>query len=137
MRIGVFFIGLLFGFALLLSGMTNPIKVQGFLDVFGAWDATLVFVLGGAVVVSFIGFQCIFRKRAKPLQAETFHAPSATRIDKRLMMGSVIFGIGWGIAGICPGPALVLLGAGVAKIAVFVVAMLIGMLAWQVIAASK
>lgn len=130
MRLGMFLLGWVFGFGLLLSGMTEPIRVQGFLDIFGHWDPTLVFVLGGAVMVSFVGFQWCKHRRS-PVCDTAFHGPTATQIDKRLILGSVIFGIGWGIAGICPGPALVLLGAGVGQIVVFVLAMLAGMWVWQ------
>jgi len=98
-------IGLLFGLGLVVSGMINPAKVLGFLDVFGQWDASLAFVMGGAVVVTFIGYRWIGRA-GKPWFDIKFHFPSATEIDTRLIVGAIVFGVGWGLVGLCPGPAL-------------------------------
>lgn len=130
MRMGAALLGLLFGWGLLLSGMANPDKVQGFLDWFGDWDATLAFVMGGAVALSLPVFQWT-AKRPRPLLAGRWYAPTALGIDRRLTLGSALFGIGWGLAGICPGPALVLLGLGHWDALVFVAAMVAGMIGWQ------
>ncbi len=97
--------GLIFGFGLALSGMLNPSKVQGFLDIFGVWDPSLAFVMGGGIMVNAIGYYFVL-KRDKPLFAEKFTLPTATNIDKNLLIGSTIFGIGWGLAGLCPGPVI-------------------------------
>jgi uncharacterized membrane protein YedE/YeeE len=119
--------GLVFGIGLILSGMTDPGKVIGFLDFAGAWDPSLAFVMGGAVLVGFAGFG-LARKRARAFFGGAIHLPHSRDIDKRLVAGSVVFGIGWGLAGFCPGPALVSFGSGQEKAAIFVAAMLIGML---------
>lgn len=118
--------GLVFGVGLILSGMANPAKVLGFLDLFGRWDPSLAFVMGGAVAVSAVAF-FIARRRSVSLLGAALKLPTARQIDRRLVIGSVLFGIGWGIAGFCPGPALVALGMGEAKAVVFMVAMLAGM----------
>jgi len=97
--------GLIFGFGLALSGMLNPSKVQGFLDIFGVWDPSLAFVMGGGIMVNAIGYYFVL-KRDKPLFAEKFTLPTTTNIDKNLLIGSTIFGIGWGLAGLCPGPVI-------------------------------
>jgi uncharacterized membrane protein YedE/YeeE len=110
----------------MVSGMANPAKVLGFLDLFGRWDPSLALVMGGAVAVSAVAF-AIARRRSASLLGATLKLPTARQIDRRLVMGSVLFGIGWGIAGFCPGPALVALGMGEAKALVFVAAMLAGM----------
>ena len=122
--------GLLFGLGLLISGMTEPEKVLGFLDVFGAWDATLAFVMAGAVAVGGAGFALARRQKA-PLLAPAFAWPSRSEIDAPLLIGSVLFGIGWGLAGICPGPALVNLEGLSAPIIVFVAAMIVGMFGYE------
>ena len=118
--------GLVFGIGLIVSGMANPAKVLGFLDLFGQWDPSLAFVMAGAIAVGAIAF-AVARKRATSLLGEALAFPSTTRIDRRLVVGSIVFGIGWGIAGFCPGPALVALGMGELKAVVFVAAMLAGM----------
>ena len=118
--------GLVFGVGLILSGMANPAKVLGFLDLFGRWDPSLAFVMGGAVAVSAVAF-FIARRRSVSLLGGAMKLPTARQIDRRLVLGSMLFGIGWGIAGFCPGPALVALGMGEAKAAVFMAAMLAGM----------
>ena len=119
--------GLVFGIGLALAGMTDPSVVLGFLDLAGAWNPTLMFVMGGAVVVTFVGYRLVLGRRA-PLFADRFSLPTATRLDAPLLGGAALFGIGWGLAGYCPGPALASLGAGHTGTVVFVVAMLVGML---------
>jgi uncharacterized protein len=128
--------GTLFGFGLSLSGMLDPARVQGFLDVFGAWDPSLMFVLGGAVLVAMAGMMLV-RKMAKPVLAETFDLPTKTRIDTPLVLGSAIFGIGWGLGGFCPGPAIASLSMGYGTVAIFIVAMVVGMLLHDRFVAGK
>ena len=118
--------GLVFGIGLIVSGMADPAKVLGFLDLAGAWDPSLAFVMAGAIVVSAVAFAMARRRTVSLLGAE-MKLPTARQIDRRLVLGSVVFGIGWGVAGFCPGPSLVALGMGEAKAAVFVAAMLVGM----------
>jgi len=122
--------GLVFGLGLIVSGMANPAKVLGFLDVAGTWDPSLAFVMGGAIAVGMVAFAVAGRRTASLLGAE-MRLPSARHIDRRLVAGSVLFGIGWGIAGFCPGPGLVSLGMGEVKALVFVAAMLAGMGAFE------
>ena len=122
--------GLIFGAGLLISGMNQPEKVLGFLDIFGAWDATLAFVMAGAVAVASAGF-ALARNRAAPLFAENFSWPERRDIDAPLVAGAILFGIGWGLVGICPGPALVNLAGFSLPIVVFVVAMVLGMLGYE------
>ena len=117
--------GLLFGLGLSLGGMTQPAVVLGFLDIFGAWDPRLVFVMAGAVLTTAVGYRLVLR-RTRPLLAERFQWPTSRRIDARLVGGAALFGIGWGIAGYCPGPALASLGAGVPALLVLVACMLAG-----------
>ena len=117
--------GLLFGLGLSLSNMINPTVVLNFLDVFGQWDPSLMFVMGGALITVGIGFKWIF-KREKPLFSEQFHLPTLMDIDQNLVSGAVIFGIGWGLAGYCPGPALASLAYGHMEPIIFCVAMFIG-----------
>lgn len=130
-RISEFFVGLLFGVGLLLSGMADPAKVQGFLDVFGPWDPSLALVMGGAILVGFFAF-AVAKKRTTSFLGSALHLPKANQIDRRLVIGSLLFGAGWGLAGFCPGPALVSLFAGQPKAAVFVVAMVAGMILFEV-----
>jgi len=122
--------GLLFGIGLLVSGMADPGKVIGFLDIAGYWDPSLAFVMGGAVVVGFFAF-ALARRRTQSFLGGAMHLPAARDIDRRLVGGSVVFGIGWGLAGFCPGPALVSFGSGQDKAAVFVAAMLGGMILYH------
>jgi len=131
-RITEFLIGLVFGLGLILSGMTNPAKIIGFLDLAGNWDPSLALVMGGAVVVSFLAFR-VLRKRGRGLTGCELHIPTSTQIDKRLILGSLAFGAGWGLAGFCPGPALVAASAGYAQAIVFVIAMLAGMLIFNLL----
>ncbi len=121
-----FLCGLLFGLGLIVSGMANPVKVLGFLDLAGQWDPSLIFVMCGAIAVGFFAFSYIARRKTTLLGAE-IKLPAITQIDRRLVFGSILFGAGWGIAGFCPGPALVGLGMGLPKAIVFVLAMLAGM----------
>jgi hypothetical protein len=118
--------GLLFGVGLFISGMMNPAKVLGFLDVAGAWDPSLAFVMGGALGVNALAF-ALTRRRARPLFAETFSLPSLLEVDRQLLTGSALFGVGWGLVGLCPGPALASLLRGEPAIYAFVAAMALGM----------
>ena len=120
--------GFIFGLGLCLSRMTDPAVVQGFLDLAGAWDPTLVFVMAGGVAVTFVGYRFVLRRK-QPLWAQKFSIPAGTTIDAPLIAGSAIFGIGWGLSGYCPGPAVVSLASGRRAIILFVVAMLAGMIA--------
>lgn len=124
--ISALFVGLVFGLGLMLSGMINPAKVLGFLDLAGAWDPSLAFVMGGAVIVAAAGF-AVARRRKRSILGAPMRWPTAHRIDPALVLGSLLFGVGWGLGGFCPGPAVVALGMGQAKAAVFVLAMLAGM----------
>jgi len=120
--------GLLFGFGLLLSGMADPAKVQNFLDLFGTWDPSLAFVMGGAIAVTMPGFWLVIR-RNKPFFNNVFHLPSRTDLDARLITGSAIFGVGWGLGGFCPGPAITALPLAAEGTLIFVATMLTGMAA--------
>lgn len=125
--------GLVFGLGLAVSGMMNPARVLGFLDVAGAWDPSLAFVLAGAVTVSALGV-LLARGRRGPLYAGRFAWPPATRIDAKLLTGAALFGIGWGLAGFCPGPAIASLTLGLGKSLLFVLAMLAGTVLYQMTA---
>ena len=120
-------VGLLFGLGLIVSGMANPDKVLGFLDLAGAWDPSLALVMGGAVVVGLIGF-ALLRKRSTSLLCEPMQLPARKDVDAPLVIGGALFGIGWGLAGYCPGPALVGVTAGIGSAITFTLAMLAGML---------
>jgi len=124
--------GLLFALGLGLGGMTNPLKVQAFLDVLGTWDPSLMFVMGGGIVVGLWAFRTA-KRRAHPFLGGDFGWPRYTRIDAQLLVGAAIFGVGWGLTGYCPGPALVALGAGRVGPAVAVSSMVLGMLATQAV----
>lgn len=126
LRASEFGVGLLFGGGLLISGMTDPGKVLGFLDLAGAWDPSLAFVTGGAVAVGVLAFAAA-RKRTRNFFGGALHLPNADDIDKPLLIGALLFGAGWGLAGFCPGPAIVSMAAGEPKALLFVVAMLAGM----------
>lgn len=126
-------VGLIFGLGLLVSGMANPQKVLGFLDLAGPWDPSLALVMGGAIAVGLVGF-AIARKRQRSLLGEPMQLPSRTDIDAPLLVGSALFGIGWGLAGYCPGPALTGITAGMPSAIIFSAAMLVGMVlfgVWQ------
>lgn len=125
-------IGLVFGLGLIVSGMTNPAKVIGFLDLAGAWDPSLALVMGAAVAVGLAGF-AVAGRRARSLLGAPMRLPAARHIDRRLILGSAAFGIGWGLAGFCPGPALVALGTGNGKAVIFVLAMLCGMGIYEIL----
>lgn len=118
--------GLVFGVGLIASGMTQPIKVKAFLDVFGAWDASLALVMGGAIAVGIVAF-AIAKRRTTAWNGDPMQTPTRSAVDARLIAGGVLFGIGWGIAGFCPGPALVTAASGLGTAWIFVAAMLIGM----------
>lgn len=120
------FAGLFFGSGLILSGMANPTKVQNFLDIFGTWDPSLAFVMGGAILVTAPGFWFV-QKRSTPFFHDMFHLPTRNDIDARLVAGAAIFGIGWGLGGLCPGPAVTSLPFATSGVLVFIPAMLVGM----------
>jgi uncharacterized membrane protein YedE/YeeE len=127
-RLTALLAGLLFGAGVTVSGMINPLKVQNFLDLIGAWDPTLLMVMGGALAVTLTGYALILQQ-PRPLFAADFQLPSSSTIDARLILGAVIFGIGWGIAGFCPGPAIASLAFGMLPSFVFVATMALGMVA--------
>jgi len=129
-RLSEFIVGLLFGWGLLISGMTDPGKVIGFLDLTGSWDPSLAMVMGGAIAVGFFAFGTA-KKRTSNFLGGALHLPTSSDIDKRLILGALLFGAGWGLAGFCPGPGIVSMVAGQPKAAVFVVAMLAGMLVFE------
>jgi uncharacterized membrane protein YedE/YeeE len=118
--------GTVFGLGLAVSGMMNPAKVVGFLDVAGDWDPTLAFVMGGALLVVFPAFRLVLR-RPRPVLAESFELPKKTALDGRLISGSALFGVGWGLSGFCPGPAVAALSTGLPAVLAFVAAMIVGM----------
>jgi len=118
--------GILFGLGLAVSGLINPAKVLAFLDIAGNWDPSLAFTMAAAVLVTFIGYRLVLR-RQRPLLGGMFHLPTATDIDGRLIGGAALFGIGWGLVGFCPGPALAALSTGSAHVLLFVIAMFAGM----------
>lgn len=127
-----FIVGLVFGIGLIVSGMTDPSKVLGFLDLAGNWDPSLAFVMGGAILVGLVAFR-VAGKRERSLLGEPMRLPSATRIDRRLVLGSLAFGAGWGLAGYCPGPALASLASGGLKPLIFTLAMLAGMSLFELV----
>ena len=128
--------GLVFGLGLIVSGMADPAKVLGFLDLTGAWDPSLAFVMAGAIAVGGLAF-AVAKKRTVSFLGAAMKLPTSRNIDGRLVIGSVVFGIGWGVAGFCPGPGLVALGMGEIKALVFVVAMLVGMGAFELLERRK
>lgn len=119
--------GLVFGIGMAISGMTNTDRVQGFLDLFGQWDPTLAFVMGGGLVVAFIGYKLVLKNPA-PLFADSFSLPTKTVIDKPLWIGAILFGVGWGLVGYCPGPAIAGLSYGYTATLLFVPTMIAGLL---------
>lgn len=125
--------GLLFGIGLTISTKVDPARVLGFLDIFGQWDPTLAFVMAGGLAVYLPIFYLVVKPKQKTLFNEPCHIPTNTQIDKKLLTGAAIFGIGWGLRGICPGPALVNLSGGLTSIFAFVISMLIGMIGSNVI----
>ena len=128
--------GLLFGVGLILSGMSDPSKVLGFLDLAGSWDPSLAFVMVGAVLVGSLVFP-FASKRPQSLLGEAMRLPTATQIDRRLVLGGLTFGVGWGLAGYCPGPALASLALGGIKPLLFFIAMLVGMALFEVLEHKK
>lgn len=118
--------GLVFGIGLIVAGMADPGKVIGFLDLTGVWDPSLALVMGGAIIVG-LGAFALARRRARSLLGEPMRLPGKRAIDGRLILGAALFGVGWGLSGICPGPALVLVGSGMAKGLLFTMAMIVGM----------
>ncbi|MDO9424586.1 MAG: YeeE/YedE family protein [Methylobacter sp.] len=126
LNMNAFLVGLLFGLGLIISGMTDPSKVIGFLDLAGAWDPSLAFVMGGAILIG-AGAFTIAKKRRHSFLGAPMRLSSATKLDKSLLIGSLVFGIGWGLSGFCPGPAVVSAAAGQPKAWIFVAAMLAGM----------
>ncbi len=124
-RISEYLVGLLFGFGLILGGMINPSKVIGFLDLLGLWDPSLAFVMGGAVILSYGAFR-MTKRSGFSLQGRVIMLDDSKPMDARLLMGSGLFGIGWGLSGFCPGPALASLGTGEWKAALFVMATILG-----------
>jgi uncharacterized membrane protein YedE/YeeE len=131
-RLSEFIVGLVFGLGLLLSGMTDPGKVLGFLDLFGQWDPSLAFVMGGAILVGFFAF-ALAKTRTTNFLGGALNLPKSNAIDKRLVIGGLLFGAGWGLAGFCPGPALVSMAAGQTQALIFVIAMVVGMIGFQLI----
>jgi uncharacterized membrane protein YedE/YeeE len=129
-RITEFVAGLLFGLGLLLSGMSDPGKVLGFLDLLGTWDPSLALVMAGAILVGMLAFT-VAKKRTMNFLGGALHLPTANQIDRRLVIGALLFGAGWGLAGFCPGPGIVSMFSGQPKAAVFVLAMVIGMLLYE------
>lgn len=118
--------GLLFGAGLAASDMNNPERVQGFLDLFGNWDPSLMFVMVGALLLALPAFQIILHKRSSPILAKRFYLPTNIKIDKDLILGAVLFGMGWAIVGYCPGPAIAALAYGYTDAVIFVIAMMVG-----------
>lgn len=129
--LAAFVCGLLFGLGLAVSGMMNPAKVLNFLDITGTWDPSLLFVMGGAVVVTFIGYRLVFG-RERPVFAESFTLPTAKDVDQKLLLGAAVFGIGWGVGGYCPGPALAGLLMGNTQTLIFIGALVVGLLAGRI-----
>lgn len=125
-------VGLVFGLGLIVSGMTDPARVLGFLDLAGLWNPSLAFVMGGAIAVALPAF-AIAARRQRTLTGAPLQLPTATRIDRRLVLGALAFGAGWGLAGLCPGPALALIATGNGKVLVFVASMLVGMGIFEVV----
>jgi uncharacterized membrane protein YedE/YeeE len=128
--VSAFLVGLLFGAGLIVSGMTDPFKVIGFLDVTGLWDPSLAFVMAGAVLIGAVAYR-LAGKRDAAILGGPMRLPARAAVDRRLVAGSLLFGVGWGLAGFCPGPALAALGAGYGKAAAFVAAMLAGMAVYE------
>ena len=131
-RLSAFGVGLLFGLGLIVSGMTDPGKVIGFLDLAGAWDPSLALVMGGAILVGVFAFAAA-RRRVTSVLGGAMQLPTTRGIDRRLIAGSLLFGAGWGLAGFCPGPALVSMAAGQSKAMAFVLAMLLGMVLFEIL----
>ncbi|MEX0644566.1 MAG: DUF6691 family protein [Parvularculaceae bacterium] len=134
--IASFLVGLLFGLGLVVSGMINPEKIIGFLDVAGQWDPTLLFVMAGAFAASFAGFRIVLTRK-KPILSGAFSLPTKTVIDRPLIIGAALFGVGWGLSGFCPGPGVTALSLGAIEPVIFVAAMVAGMVAHNVYAKMR
>lgn len=134
--LSAYLVGLVFGLGIALSGMANPAKVLNFFDLAGMWDPSLAFVMGGALAVTTLGYRYVLA-RPRPLQAERFQLPGRHAMDTRLVAGAAMFGVGWGIAGFCPGGALPALGTGRVEVIVFVVALAVGILATRAVLAGR
>jgi len=132
-KLAVFLAGLLFGAGVTVSGMVNPMKVLNFMDLTGQWDPTLAFVMGAGLAAAFIGYRLMLA-RPRPLYAPAFNLPHSTALDGRLIGGAVLFGLGWGLSGFCPGPAVASLVFGHAESLIFVIAMAAGMIAARLLA---
>lgn len=133
MQIALTFIAsLLFGIGLIVSGLANPAKVQNFLDVAGSWDPSLAFTMAFAVITTALGYALVL-KRSRPILGEAFYLPTANKIDAKLLIGASLFGIGWGLVGYCPGPAIVAMSLGATQTMIFLAAMLTGMFAARVL----
>jgi len=124
--------GLIFGLGILISGMASPAKVLNFFDVAGTWDPSLMFVMGGALIVTFVGYRMAFA-RNYPLLGDRFHLPTRSDIDLKLVAGSAIFGVGWGIAGFCPGGAIPAIGTGRSDVLMFAAALIVGIVATRLV----
>ena len=135
--ISTYIIGLIFGLGISFSGMSNPAKVINFFDVAGSWDPSLAFVMGGALIVTFIGYRLVLPRPSGPIFEGEFALPSATKLDARLFGGSALFGVGWGIAGFCPGGALPAIGTGRLEVLAFVAAMLVGIFVARAMIAAR
>ena len=134
--VSAFVIGAIFALGLIVSQMVNPAKVFNFLDIFGAWDPTLFFVMLGAVPVTFIGYKIVLRGKG-PVFDDLFRVPVSTQIDRKLLGGATVFGVGWGLSGLCPAPSFVGLGMAVPQITVFVVSLVIGINLYRIVANWK
>ena len=130
--VSAFAIGLVFGIGILLSGMADPAKVLNFFDVFGTWDPSLIFVMGGALIVTAIGYRLVFRMPA-PVLSTAFHLPTRKDLDMKLVGGSAIFGIGWGLSGFCPGGLVPAIGLGISAPIITALSILAGMIALRVV----
>ncbi|MFJ1470654.1 YeeE/YedE family protein [Massilia orientalis] len=128
--VSAFIVGLVFGIGLIVAGMTDPAKVQAFLDLAGSWDPSLAFVMGGAILIGLVAFR-FAGKRERSMLGEAMRLPTVRQVDRRLVLGSLAFGTGWGLAGFCPGPALASLAAGGSKVLIFTGAMLTGMVMFE------
>lgn len=137
LAITAFCCGLLFSFGLVISGMSNPAKVLGFLDITGHWDPSLAAVMAGALLVFAPGFYLLMKRREKPLLSSRFHWPEQRPVDRKLILGSCIFGIGWGLSGLCPGPAIANLFHLDDKLLAFIAAMLLGMALHRLLPSNK
>ncbi|MDO8693659.1 MAG: YeeE/YedE thiosulfate transporter family protein [Sheuella sp.] len=136
LNISALIAGLVFGLGLIVSGMANPAKVIGFLDLAGNWDPSLAFVMGGAIGVGVVGF-LLARRRTRSLLGAPMQLPASSELSKRLIFGSLAFGVGWGLAGFCPGPAIVSAAAGYGKAWIFVAAMIAGMMLFTLLERFK